>query len=84
MTVKVCPAIVIVPERAGPAFAATAKATVPSPLPLAPEETVIHPALLDVVQAQPAAAVMVTVGPGPPAAAIAALAGLIVYEQIAA
>ena len=40
--------------------------TVPLPLPLAPDVTVIHETLLVAVQAQPAGAVTVTGRPGPP------------------
>jgi hypothetical protein len=42
-------------------FAAIKKPTVPLPLPLAPDVTVIHAALLAAVQAQPAATVTPTV-----------------------
>src|SRR5262245_22786420 len=62
-TVTVCPAIVSVPMRAPPAFAATMKVTVP--LPLRPESLVkvIHGALLTTVHVQPDVVVTVT---GPP------------------
>ncbi len=47
------PAIVTVPVRATPVeFAAIEKFTVPLPVPLAPEVTVIQSALLTAVQAQ--------------------------------
>ena len=49
VTVKVWPAIMSVPVRAAPVFAATAYRTVPSPAPLAPDDTVIHSALLAAV-----------------------------------
>jgi hypothetical protein len=42
LIVKVCPAIVIVPERPGPLVAATVKLTVPLPLPLEPDVIEIH------------------------------------------
>jgi len=68
VTVNVCPAIVRVPVRAAPAFAATANATVPLPLPVAPDVMVIHGALLLAVHAQPAVVVTSEL-PVPPAAA---------------
>ena len=46
--------------RGRPVLAATASATVPLPLPLAPLVTVIHEAVLDAVQAQPAGLVTAT------------------------
>ena len=60
----------MVPVRVGPVVAATLKATVPAPLPLAPPVMLIHGALLDAVQAQPAAALTLIV-PGPPLAFVA-------------
>ena len=62
VTVKVCPAMVIVPLRAGPtaAFEATLKLTVPLPLPFAPPVIVIQTALLTAVQVQPLPAVTFT------------------------
>jgi hypothetical protein len=68
LTVKVRPAIVSVPDRAGPLVAATLNATLPDPLPLAPELIVIHGTLLAAVQGQPAPAVTETVPPPPDAA----------------
>lgn len=65
VTVNVCPAIVNVPVRAVPGFAATVKLTVPLLVPLAPAVTVIHDALLAAVQAQPAPLVIFTL-PLPP------------------
>ena len=54
VTVKVCPAIVIVPVReVVPVLAATLKLTVPLPLPFAPAVTVIQAALLAAVQVHP-------------------------------
>ncbi len=53
-TVNVRPAIVSVPVRVElPVLGATLKLTFPFPLPLAPEVTVIHDALLVAVHAQP-------------------------------
>lgn len=69
VTVKVWPPVVIVPVReAVVGFAATLKAIVPEPDPLAPDVIVIQAALLVAVHVQPARAVMVT-EPRPPAAA---------------
>jgi hypothetical protein len=68
VTLKAWPAIVIVPSRAAPVFALTLKVTVPFPLPLAPEVTTIHDALLTAVHEQAFDAVTVIVAPGPPAA----------------
>ncbi len=69
-TVNVLPAIVSVPERAGPSLAATKKVTVPLPLPAAPEVMVVHWTVLEAVHAQPAPAVTVMGVPAPPAAPI--------------
>jgi hypothetical protein len=63
----VVPEMVSVALRAAPAFAATVKATVPLPLPEAPDEIATKVALLVAVQAHPAAAVTGT-DPDPPAA----------------
>jgi hypothetical protein len=60
-TVTVCPPTAIVPVRVGPLVAATANATVPAPLPLAPAVIVIHGALLVAVQPHPAAALTLIV-----------------------
>ena len=57
-------------------LAATASATVPLPLPLAPLVTVIHDVVLDAVQAQPAGLVTATLAASPAATALA-VAGLI-------
>jgi hypothetical protein len=82
--VKVVPAIVKVPLREVVAvFAAALIPTVPLPLPLAPEATLNHVALLAAVHAQPAPAVTLTL-PVPPAAVIAWLVGLIAYVHAAA
>jgi hypothetical protein len=54
VTVNVRPAIVTVPVRwVVPVFAAIEYATVPEPLPLAPEVTVIQEAELEAVHAHP-------------------------------
>lgn len=52
MTVKVRPAIVNVPLRAGPVLRAALNPTPPGPLPLAPAVIVSHGALLAAVQRQ--------------------------------
>jgi hypothetical protein len=65
LTVKVRPAIVSVPDRAGPVVAATVKATVPLPLPLAPDVIEIHGWLLTAVHAHPLADVTAAL-PVPP------------------
>ena len=70
--------MVMVPERAGPAFAVTLKPTRPSPLPLDPDLMVIHAASLVLVHAQPAAAVTETSGPAPPTGPTEVLDGSIV------
>ena len=66
VTVKVEPAIVSVPLRLVlPEFAPAVKVTVPEPVPLAPELTAIHPALLVAVHTHPVPAVTVLL-PEPP------------------
>ena len=52
-------------------LAATARATVPLPLPLAPLVTVIHDAVLAAVQAQPVWLVTATLSASPAATALA-------------
>ena len=74
VTVKVCPAIVSVADLAGPVVPATANCTSPLPLPLDPDETVNHEALLVAVQGQPSPAVTVTL-PVPPLNGTAWLCG---------
>jgi hypothetical protein len=66
VAVNVWLAIVSVPERPGPSFAATENVTVPLPEPLAPDLMVIQDALLALVQAQPATIVTVIGPPAPP------------------
>lgn len=73
-TVKVWPAIVSVPLRAGPSFAATENATEPLPVPDAPFVILIHAAPDAAVQVHPAPAVTVTV-PLAPGASTAWLVG---------
>ena len=82
LTVKICPAMLSVPVRAGPVLAAAVKATAPLPLPLAPEVIVSQFALLVAVQRQPPGEVTVTV-PVPPAAATFCDVGAMLYEQAA-
>jgi hypothetical protein len=53
LTVNVWPAIVSVPLRAAPVLAVTLNSTDPLPLPLAPDVTLIHGALVDAVHVQP-------------------------------
>ena len=76
VTVKVWPAMVMVPVRAAPVFAATVKLTDPGPVPLAPAVIVIHDgALLTAVHAHVAPVVTAIAVPAPPASAIAWLVG---------
>ena len=76
LTVNVWLAIVIVPLRAAPVFAATVKPTDPLPVPLAPAVTVIHDALLTAFHVQLAVdGVTVIAVPAPPVAAIDSLFG---------
>ena len=79
---NVWPPIVAVPVRLLPGLAATFKVTVPLPLPLAPEATVTHDALLVVVHVQPAAVATVTWTPEAPAATDR-LVGVIDTVQVA-
>jgi hypothetical protein len=65
-TVNSRPAIVIVPARPPPLFAATLNVTVPLPLPVLPDVTVIQGTLLVAVQPQPVAPVTVIGEPVPP------------------
>jgi hypothetical protein len=65
-TVTVCPATLIEPVRDGPVVPATAKVTVPGPVPLEPAVMVIHGTLLAAVHAHPAAAATLTVRLPPP------------------
>ena len=84
MTVKVLPAMVIVPSRRGPLFADTRHCTVLLPLPLAPDVIVIHGALLTAVQAHPAGAVTLTGSPDPASSSTVSFDGEIEYVHGAA
>jgi hypothetical protein len=66
--------------RALPVFAATEYATVPLPLPFAPDVIVSHDIVLAALQVQPVGALTEKL-PDPPAAARFALGGLIWYEH---
>ena len=75
-TAKVCPAIVSVPFRSSSSrFSATLNVTDPLPLPLAPEVTVIHDALLVAVHPHPLGAETDTPIPPPPDASNVTLEG---------
>src|SRR5689334_22736717 len=80
VTVKVCPAMVAVPVRCAPLFAATMKPTEPLPVPPV-LSSMIQASLLTAVQAQPACVVTVT-DPLPPAAAKFCDVGLMANEQL--
>ncbi len=67
VTVKVWPAMVIVPLRWAPVLAATATLTLPLPVPVAPLLTVSHVALLVALQAQVLPAVTATLVASPAA-----------------
>jgi hypothetical protein len=84
VTVNVCPAIASVPFRTAPVLAATLKFTFPGPVPLAPEVTVIHDAVLDADHAHSDVVDTRTWVPAPPAAPTDWLVGLIVKEQVVA
>ena len=79
-TVNVCPPMVRAPERGPPLVASALNWTVPLPLPLAPDVTVNHDALLTAVQAQSGAVVTATL-PVPPAAGSFALVGAMAKAQ---
>lgn len=68
-TVNVRPPIVNVPDRPGPLFAATVNATLPFPVPLAPDVIESQLALLVAVQPQPLPAITLTEPVPPPAGA---------------
>jgi hypothetical protein len=80
VTVKVCPATVIVPVRCGPVFAAIENCVVPLPLPLAPAVIVIQAALLVAVHAHPVTVVTST-DPDPPLASALCEVGLMLNAQ---
>ena len=65
VTVNDKPAIVSVPVREPPGFAPTLKPTEPFPVPLAPDVTVIHIALLVAVHVQLPAVVTLTLPEAP-------------------
>jgi hypothetical protein len=71
----------MMPDRLAPEFAATVKATVPLPVPAAPEVIVIHDAAAAAVHAHPLAAITVKV-PVPPAAGTVAPPEFSVYVQL--
>ena len=77
VTLNVWPAMLRVPARGPPVLAATLNPTDPFPLPLAPEVTSTHPALLLAVQVQPLPLVDTSTVPVPPVAAIGKFVGLI-------
>src|SRR5829696_1534114 len=79
-TVNVWPAIVTVPRRSAPSFAAITSCTVPLPDPAPPDEMPIHGAWLSAVHAHPAAAVTLA-EVLPPGLPTFWLAGEIAYEQ---
>jgi hypothetical protein len=81
LTVTDCPATVSAPLRAIPTFCDAVNATVPLPLPAAPDVTVSHGVAVVAVQAQPDTAVTDTDGPVPPPAGIVAVVGETTYEQ---
>src|SRR3954465_4940658 len=63
--VKTCPPTAIAPLRAPPVFGAAVNCTVPVPLPLDPDDSVIHPTLGVAVHAHVPPALTVN-EPGPP------------------
>jgi hypothetical protein len=69
-TVNLTPAISTSPARAAPKFSLTSSVTVPCPAPEEPLAILIHGTWLAACQAQPAAAVTVTVMRPPPAAGL--------------
>jgi hypothetical protein len=80
LTVKVCPAAVIVPVLAGPAFAAALNCTVPLPAPVAPAEIVSQAASAVADHAQPLA-VWTSKDPDPPPAGTDAFADVMANVQ---
>ena len=77
-TVKVWPATVSVPVRAGPGFTAAANASVPLPVPAAAPVSVNHAALVLAVHAHVAAEAVTATEPEPPLSATSCDAGEIV------
>jgi hypothetical protein len=84
LTVTVWFAIVNVPVRATPVFAAASIETVPLPLPLVPAVIVNHDALLAAIHPHPVPAVTVTGPVAPALAATDSVVGLTKYEHGAA
>ena len=80
-TVKVCPAIVSVPERGVVVFAAIANPTEPLPVPDAPLVTVSHGAFDAAVQVQVVAEAVTATLPAPPVSATSWAVGEMVNEQ---
>ncbi len=75
--------MVIVPLRAEPVFAPTLKPTDPLPVPLAPDVTVIHDALLVAVHVQLLADAVTAMGvPAPAVAGTESLVGAVVYVEL--
>src|SRR5262249_57369720 len=68
VTVSVTPAMVSVPDRAEPLFAATENVTVPLSTPEAADVTVMNASLLFAVHAQPVACDVIVTVPVPPLA----------------
>jgi hypothetical protein len=81
-TVNVLPAIVSVPVRAVPVLAAAVKPTVPLPVPLVPDVTVSHDALLVALHRHADWVETATGDPAPPAAAMFWLVGAIEYVHV--
>lgn len=69
-TVNVWPPAVIVPLRAEPEFAVAVNWTVPGPLPLAPDVTLIHPALTTAVHVHPRLVLTANDAAPPPAGTV--------------
>ena len=79
--VKLSPATVMVPVRVAPGFATTVNATVPLPLPLAPDVMEIHDAPVAAVHVQPGEVVTLN-DPVPPAMGTLAPEAPSVYVQL--
>ena len=77
-------AIAIVPVRAAPVLAATVNITVPFPLPVAPDVTVIQGTVLLADHAHPDGDVTAIGVPGPPAAPTLCVGGAMVALQFGA
>ena len=81
MAVKVCPAIVIVPFRGGPEFAAAANVTVPLPVPDAVPEIVSQSVLFDTAVHEQVLPAVIAIDPPPPAAGTIWLVGAMENEH---